>query len=340
MKVSINDLRRRFKKIEQLRKHYEWKSEQPGRLQLQEVWRHTYLANPYLMGAPADRVAERFCQIFMNAMELGQDGKIGLGSLKKSDLFMRGFTHLLEEYASRGGQPPSEVIATARTPLLRYFEDGEPIGVRMFKTYEPPTSPIVVKYGQRQFLEPMLKFGDLRLANAGLYNDINLLNSIRDDEISRTFFMPTYKERLAGKTKVEFMGHNLQIDDDDIKIPLEFDDYYLFSLCEHVHYRMPTDFKADAAIVIRDPLLFQQRIISTFLSRFPDWTPMFGRVNYYDPYQDFPDFKRPEMSKHFGYSYQKEVRLALRPQRKLISALEPIFLNIGSMEAYAELVTI
>jgi len=45
------------------------------------------------------------------------------------------------------------------------------------------------------------------------------------------------------------------------------------------------------------------------------------------------------MSKHFGYAYQREVRIvmeALRPQRQ---ALQPEFLNIGPMDDYAELLS-
>ena len=58
------------------------------------------------------------------------------------------------------------MIAEARLPLLRYFEDGTPLGVRMFDGYNVPEPPILVKYGKKQFLEPMIDRGELRLANA------------------------------------------------------------------------------------------------------------------------------------------------------------------------------
>jgi hypothetical protein len=204
--------------------------------------------------------------------------------------------------------------------------------------YEAPSTPILVKYGKRQFLEPMLHSGDMRLANAGLYNDMALLDAVRDDETSRTFFIPTYRERLAGETHLDFHGHRIEFHDDDIVLPLVFDDYYLFSLCESIHYRMPTDFDADAAIIIRDPIRFKQRLISTFLARFPDWVPMEGAVTYYDPYRDYSRFSVPEMAKHFGYAYQKEARVAFRPRRKPSMSLEPLVLSIGSMTDYADMV--
>lgn len=308
---------------------------------MHEVWRHTYLAHPYLLGAPDERVAERFKAIFMNVSELSPKGKLSLVPMEVTDEYMQVFTHMLEEFgARRNGHPPDEVIAGARRPLLKYFEDGTPLGVRMFEGYDVPETPILVKYGKRQFLEPMIERGELRLANAGLYNDAGFLDTVRDDETSRTFFIPTFRERLAGKTHLEMAGHRQPFDDDDIVLPLIFDDYFLFSLCEHVHYRMPTDFEANAAIVIRDPELFKQRLISTFLARFPGWTPMEGSVIYYDPYRDYTKFRVPEMAKHFGYAYQKEARIVFRPPQKPSVPLEPIHLIIGSMRHYADLVAV
>lgn len=335
-KITVDQMRQRFEHIQARRRHYEWKSEQPGRLKRHEMWRHTYLAHPYLLGSPEDRVAERFRNIFMNVMELSRQGQITPVPISQTDEYIQVFTHMLEEYGSRGGQPPDDVIATARSPLVKYFEHGTPLGVRLFDGYEPPPGPIVVKYGKRRFLEPMFQKGDLRLANAALYNGSQFLNAVRDDETSRTFFISTYKERLAGETYCEFQGHRIEYDDDDIVLPLVFDDYFLFSLCEHVHYRMPTDFGADAAIVIRDPARFIQRLISTFLARLPDWEALEGKVIYYDPYRDYAKFKIPEMAKHFGYAYQKEVRVAFRPRRKLSRPLEPMHLSIGSMTDYAD----
>lgn len=180
-KVTIEQLRQRFEEVEARRRHYQWKSEQPGRLRLHEMWRHTYLTHPYLLGAPEDRVAERFRDIFMNTSELTPRGQIAPVPMSETDEYMQVFTHMLEEYGSRGGQPPDDVIATARLPLVKYFEQGTPIGVRMFEGYAAPSGPIVVKYGKRQYLEPMFQSGELRLANAALYADSQFLNAVRDD---------------------------------------------------------------------------------------------------------------------------------------------------------------
>lgn len=116
-------------------------------------------------------------------------------------------------------------------------------------------------------------------------------------------------------------------------------DYFFLSFCSDIYYRMPTDFEADAALVIRDPIRFSQRVISTFLAKNPDWEPHVGPVTYYDPYRDYGKVTVPQMSKHFGYSYQREVRIAFIATRRLTMTLQPQFINIGSMSEYAELVS-
>jgi len=341
MTVSTGQIRERLSYINERRRFYEHKATQPNRLALHEVWRHIYLSHPYLLGAPNNRVAERFRNIFMNVMEIGQNGKLCPVPLSENDEYMQVFTHIKEEYGVRhNGLPPEDIIESARQPILKYFEHGEPIGYKMFSGYHVPETPIIVKYGKRQFLEAMFENGSIRLASASSYNNPNLLSSVRDDETSRTFFIPTYKERLEGKTSINFQGHELEFGDDDLALPVVVDDYYLLSLCEKIHHRMPNDFNADAALVIRNPVLFKQLVISKFLADYPNWVHMEGKVSYYDPYRDYTKFKNPEMAKHFGYGYQNEIRVAFRSRQKIITNLEPVFLSIGSMRDYADLVSV
>ncbi len=257
--------------------------------------------------------------------------------LQSTDAFMQKFTHMIEEYGSRGGTPVN-VIQSAREPILRYFEHGDPIALKMFAGYKIPSHPILVKYGRRQYLEPMLHNGSIRICPASFYNDQTHNDAVRDDEISRTFFIPTFRERLAGQHSIDFRGHRISFGNDDIVMPVVVPDYFLFSLCDCIYYRLPTDFDADAALIIRDPVRFSQRVISAFLAASPGWEPMYGPVTYYDPYRDYTEMRVPEMSKHFGYSYQREVRIAFRAKQPIRTTLQPEYLKIGSMTDYAELV--
>ena len=340
MTVSADQLRQRFAEMELRRRYYEQKSGMPGALRRHEMWRHTYLARPYMVGAPDQRVAERFKNVFLNVNEIGSKGLLQPVPMKETDEYMQVFTHLLEEYGSRSGGPPDALISAARAPLMKYFENGKPTGYRMFEGYTQPSSRVLVKYGRREFLEQMFTHGKLRLSNAKFYNDEGFLDAVRDDETSRTFFIPTYKERLKGRSSITIRGNVVEFGDDDIVIPLVFDDYYLFSLCEKIHYRMPDDFNADSAIVIREPERFKQCLIKAFAAKFPNWEAIHGKVTYYDPYRDYSKFSVPEMAKHFGYAYQKEFRIVFRPKQRVMTKLEPLQLSVGPMTDYADFVTL
>jgi hypothetical protein len=338
MNVSIDEIRVRLAAMDERRRFYEAKVKTPGKLRRQESWAHEYLARPYLIGAPTDRLAERFVSVFMNTVEIGLDGRITPREVMEPDSLWVPFTHLLEEYGFRSRAVPAEVRRRAQASMFKYIEHGKPVAVKMFADYAMPSTPVVVKYGQRDHLEAMLTEGRVRLSNAAAYNHPGLNDAIRDDETSRMFFLPTYRERLAGRTSLTINGSTLAFGDDDIAIPLVIDDYYLFSLCDRIHHRMPTDFHADAALVIRDPPRFVHALKSAFEAHYPNWIAMAGPVVYYDPYRDYTKFKRPEMAKHFGYAYQREVRVAFRPRHQVPVPLGPLFLSVGPMADYADLV--
>lgn len=338
MTITVEQLRFRLALLEKRKADFEQQARNNGgQIKRHESWRHEYLSFPYLLGAPDERIWARFRDVFINTTELNNDAKVVPLPVEPPDSFAHKFTHLLEELGARGGLP-IQMVEDARRPVLRYFENGDPIAVKIFEGYEPPEKPFLVKYGKREFLEPMLTSGRLRICPASFYNNVQFDDAIKDDEIHRPFFIPTYRERLNGVHYLDFQGHRIQFGDDDITLPIMMPDYFLFSLCDHIYYRMPTDFGADAALIIRDPNLFIQRLISAFLARWPDWRPRHGPVVYYDPYRDYSKVRIPEMSKHFGYAYQREVRVVLQGKTFSEVALEPEFLEIGSMEDYSDLV--
>lgn len=334
--VTADEIRNRLTRYADAQRELEHEYDRVGAWRRQDSWRHAYYSHPYLIGAPVDRIAKRFQEVMFNQSELTPGGQIGLLPVTE-DSFMQKFTHLLEEYGARQGGPTSDVIQAARGPILKYFQHGEPIAMRIFRDYTPPPTPFIVKYGEKKYLEPLFRFGDTRICQASYYNNASFLASVQDNEVSRTFFIPTFRERLRGQDSIEVQGNRITFGHDDIVLPVVVPDYYLFSLCSSVYYRMPTDFNADAALIIKDPVRFSQRFISAFLAKMPDWEPFFGPVTYYDPYLDFNKFRDVEMAKHFGYSYQREVRIAFRSKRPIRTALQPVSLCIGSMEDYAEL---
>jgi hypothetical protein len=333
--VSVDLMRTRLRIHEERRAEFDQRAKvNGGSLPRSDWWRREYVANPYLLGCPEDRLAIRFHDVFTNQTELSREALIGILPVDDGNQFMRKFTHLLEEYSLRGGLPSLDNIPK---DTVDYFANGGPIATRIFAGYVEPPRPFLVKYGRRQFLEPMLRKGEVRISPASYYSDTSHNAAIQDDEVSRVFCIPTWRERLDGKTYTDIQGHRIDYKDDDIVLPVVFNDYYLYSLCDHIYYRMPTDFGADAALVIHDPVRFTQRVISAFLAAYPDWEPLEGPVTYYDPYLDYTKFRVPEMAKPFGYSYQREVRIAFKPRRRPATKLKPVFLSIGPMDDYADL---
>ena len=169
MTVSVELMRLRLRQMEMRRNEYERRARaNEGRLPLSDRWRHEYVSGPYLLGCPDDRLALRFRDVFINQTDLNREGKIGLLAVDNDGNFMRKFTHLLEEYGTRGGLPD---LAAAKKTIARYFSDGGPIAARIFADYVEPPHPFLVKYGSRPFLEPMLREGYIRICPASYYNN-------------------------------------------------------------------------------------------------------------------------------------------------------------------------
>jgi len=339
--VTVEQIQLKLKAFGELKQALESERQSTGGiLKRQQWWEYNYYKFPYLIGSRSERIASRFRDVFVNLSELDFNGKIGVRpGFTEDDSLTQKFTHLLQEWNLRGGVP-TDVVAEARKPIVKYFENGEPIAVKLFEGFKPPSSPFLVKYSKRAFLEPMLTKGVVRICPASFYDDDKHIASVRDNETHRYFFIPTFQERLLGKTSIHFQNHEIKFGYDDIEIPVVVPDYFMYSLCDRIYYRLPTDFDADAALIIKNPTLFCQRIISAFLSIHAEWRPLVGGITYYDPYMDYKKVREPEMAKHFGYSYQREYRLAFRSKFPTKSNLVPQTIKIGPMTDYAELISL
>lgn len=79
MTVTSKQLKERAEAME-ARWHYfkETADRQKNTLKLHETWRQEYASFPYLLGAPDDRIASRFKDVFINQTELDSSAKVGL----------------------------------------------------------------------------------------------------------------------------------------------------------------------------------------------------------------------------------------------------------------------
>ena len=311
-----------------------------GRLRRQDWWTCGYYRDPYLLLETDDTVRERFVDVFSNTVDITHEGKIApLPMMMNDGRFSVLFAEVLEEMQSRGILA-SDVIANATAQIHSYFEDGAPLGVRMFGDRVQLKDKWLVKYSRTQYIEQMYRYGRIRIAPASEYAKGCHIKAVKDFETIRNFRLRALRYVLDGRTEVSFCGSRVPIHNGVIPLKITMGDFYLFSTCRELDRRMPTDFESDAALIIKDRVAFVGLLKRALLSRHPDWEFMEGNVYYYDPYKDLPCDANCEFWKHFSYAYQKEHRCVFKPRdrRGKAPTLTPFFVDIGSMEQISEMV--
>lgn len=306
-----------------------------GKVRRQDLWRRNYFKLPYMARMTPEQFFNRVCDLVHNQVELDEQGRISLAPMMHNDAWiMQRWAHVMEEASARGGFL-DEMIASSMEPLKKYFENGQPRGVKLFEGLNGKHGQALVKYSRREFIERMHRLGEIRIAPASTFSDGSLLSAQRDFEVLREFIIPTAEMYIKGFRHAEIEGVTYDISSSDVEIVEEMKDYFVYCLCREVDRRLPTDFKADAALVIHDRRAFQLRFFDALRERLRGWDMQNGEVTYFDPYTDYRRNKVLEITKHFRFHYQKEFRLLARPKRKLTHDLEPFFITLGSLEGFS-----
>lgn len=311
-----------------------------GRLKRQEWWEREYYRTPYLTFASNEYLEQRFFDHFHNQLRLTAEGKIA----PRKDFADGGgliaplFSHMMLEFGARGlGLPAAN--EKARQQLDKYFENGQPTGVRLFRGFPEELEGVIVKFGKHRHLKPMFEHGKLRLTPAEFYQKAGLAEAMRDRETERWFHDPKFDLILAGKDHFHINGMTAKIEDGFFKFVVSCPNYLLWSACKDIDRRLPDDFEADTAVIVRKPDEFSSRLTKAVKKVWPTAPVWRGDVKYYDPCS-FVDMKRrPETIKHFSYLYQREWRFCAFPNNGQMPE-EPLDLTIGSLEDIAELVTL
>lgn len=311
-----------------------------GKLPRHQIWRREYYQHPYLILEENRLIIERFKDIYINTIDISKEGKITPTPFMDNDARLgRLFTQILEETNWRGALTP-DIVSQANEQIRAYFKDGLPLGCRMFGDREHIPGKWLVKYSKSEFVRDMLEFGRFRISPAHEYSKGSYIKAIKDLETARPYKLKALNEVLEGKNSINFQGRDVKIENGFLPIEFMIDDYFIFSTCKEINRRMPTDFEADAALIIKDKKRFLKMFKLALLEKFPDWQFLEGEVLYYDPYNDIPNNPNQELLKHFSYSYQKEHRCVLR--RRVSPApyikLEPFFIELGPLLDIAEAV--
>jgi hypothetical protein len=206
----------------------------------------------------------------------------------------------------------------------------------MFK-YRPLTSTNgLVKFSKSEFVKEMINYGKFRISPASEYSKGNYIKSIKDLETQRDYKISALMEFIDDGENLEMLGMNMKIQNGFIPTSFMLDDYYLFSTCTEVDRRMPTDFEADAALIIHNKKEFTNRLKESMTLKEPHWEFKESEVNYYDPYKDLPKNDDQEFQKHFAFQYQKEHRCIIRSRESHSRNLKPFFIELGNISDISE----
>ncbi len=161
---------------------------------------------------------------------------------------------------------------------------------------------------------------------------------MKDLETQRHYRLKAIRDVMEGTNSIKVQGEIIEIVNGVVPLYFMLQDYYLFSSCNEMSRRLPTDFEADSVLVIKNKKEFIARLRISLLAIYPKWEHLDGDVYYYDPYNDLPTDTNQEFYKHISYAYQKEHRCIIRPRSIDGSniSLEPFFVELGSLNDICE----
>tara|TARA_R110001583_G_C5558663_1_gene400980 strand:+ start:110 stop:982 length:873 start_codon:yes stop_codon:yes gene_type:complete len=280
-------------------------------------------------------IEARTKDILTNMMTLSEKGQISLHGLSKiGEFWMVKWTHVLEEFVLRYGPYPNG-FTNGFIKDVSFVNPSHP---------EPPKAKVALdklggipagclfKFGKSEHLNDMFHHGRIRISPASYYDDPSLNQAIRDDELSMTIEAHPSSVKITNSKgeSIEPIGN--------VSFRIESKtNYYVHCFASNYTYREYDDFEANACIVIKNPEAVLGKIISTFEEEIPGFICYAESVRYIDPLQSKKDDVELFLSKHFKYSYQNEFRIIWIPGTE-VKMLDPVFIEIGSMEEYADII--
>jgi len=306
---------------------------------LNEQWRKEYRENRYMEYVNIEAIEQRVRDIFTNHLILTPEGKLGLPSFEHGGgYWIRLFTHVLEEFQSRGIAFRDGFLKG--TPIPKPSWPHVPKAIQALAGREFQPGKHLFKFGKAKHLRDMLLRGKIRVAPASSYSDPSLNHAIRDDELRFTIHFPAkgaFIQKVDEKT-LQIVGDKIEVTGGNIELTQEAPtDYLVFCLSFKYEWRAFDDFEADCCLVISDAKQFLDRLLIDVFKQFPDWLARVDAVDYLDPLNTSKDKVRPYFSKHFRYTYQNELRVIWVPPQPR-NDLKPVFVELGPLDSIAELI--
>lgn len=298
-----------------------------------------YDATPYLRNAADQALETRHKAICGNLWQ----PDIGGNAVLRTDpmelrYWVRQLTGVRTEMHRRG--LAAEVVFDEAT-LLPNHALPAPV-IKATENLALPRKEFIVRFSKAEYVRDALEQGKFKINPAVIYKHDSSLNAAQaDDELSH--FAVTANRQL----KMELVGFLPGEDASQARPmphkPLEMfhfmntSNFYVLCMSGRFNARMFVDFKADAALVIKNPDEFSRRLGKAIAVHVPGGIRKEGHVSYYDPYAIQRENLKAGFSKNFAYAYQDEYRMLWWPEDKA-APLSPIFVEAGDLSDIAHAV--
>ena len=286
----------------------------------------------YLREATDEVLQERLDAIGNNLWSTGRDGEITPPrSLDHRRGMLERYIHVLREQMerSKSGEMVVDEGALRRKASASYVQRQT---VRPI-TFEPDC---YAKFGKKEHIFSALT-GKFFIQPSANYNDPSLNAAQLDDELQHHVRTPNERVMMSligideNGNEVEFKPHW-----GELFRYMNVQNFYVWCCGLGYNARLFSDFEADAALVVKDKAVFEERFSRAMAEQLPDAVIGHGSILYYDPYTTRREQLVAAFSKNFKYLYQNEYRFIWQfcEEREL----KPFFVDLGPLHDIAEVV--
>ncbi len=289
-----------------------------------EFWELEYEVYRYLSGLDEGSLNQRYQKLLFNLRRLISKERniFPIQSFLSSWYWFKKEHQTRLEYYLRGKKPPQTHLSNIKWNT----KDNAPAWPK-----SPNSCDVIFRYGEKQFIEPLLYNGQLRIYSASKYIEGSEDDARTDDELTKTIFLP---KSLTRVTTIDGQEIPLRC---DVSRSVTNKDYYVYCASCGYHTELFRDFNADCCIVIDQPGEFECRIRDAMKSIVPSWYFTAVPVEYFDPYKLGENERiNTILSKDFQYAYQMEYRYSWFSTEGEV-AQRYIDIDIGSIEKLARL---
>ena len=330
---------------------------------LRKQWVTEYVRNRYLQYESREELTTRLGDAACNAMALTAGGAVDLSS---DETWIR-LTEDVGVEAHLRGHPLHKLSNMHPDVRMKTRFGDKDVCKRAIGPLKGVKLPPwwVVKYGEKEHMRKLYKNGDLLVSSASSFDKQEYNQAVRDKELkfsfkgayfdreSRVFTRnsdpncPQYKfATMYDAVRMLDLNGPGELNRCYANIDLtSLSDFRLYCVSSVLAPELFSDFDKYDACVMFDWRRFVPRLLRAMRYHMPQTIPCVGMVWYQDPLgaygtstfdfasRDFPT----HMAKHFGYAYQKEVRIAWvpKPHSDRLCSLE---VTVGPMEGYACLI--